>query len=68
MGMDMRCAIVNGILHREVPLQPLSQVPRLRYVDWNPTPILGLFRVNKVAGYHLERRIDRENRVGIFLS
>lgn len=68
MGMDMGRAVLNGVLHRHVPLQPLTQIPRLRDVDRNPSPILGLFGINEIAGCHLELGVECVNRVGIFLS
>lgn len=68
MGMDVGRAILNGIQRRHVPFQPLVQIPGLCDVDGNPTSICGLSGINEVAGPHLELRVNRVNRVGIFLS
>ena len=68
MGMDVGRAILNGIRCRHMPFQPLAQIPGLRDVDWNPTPVCSLSGINEIAGPHLELRVNRVNRVGIFLS
>ena len=50
MRMNVGRAVLHGVLHRHMPLQPLAQIPRLRDVDRNPTPILGLPGINEIAG------------------
>jgi hypothetical protein len=43
MGMEMSCAMGNGVVHPHVPLEPLVQIASLSNVDRNPSAILGLF-------------------------
>ena len=68
MGMDMRCAILNGVINAHVSLKTLMQIAGLRNEDRNPTPILGLFGVNEITGRRLERSVYGINRVLILFS
>ncbi len=68
MGMEMGCALLQGVLQRHVPFQPLTQIAGLSDVDGNPTPVLGLSGINEIAGRCLKGSVQRVNRVGIVLS
>ena len=67
MGVEMGCAIGNGVVHSHVPLKPLVQVARLRNVDRNPTPIFVLFGIDVITGQRLERSIQGMSLVLILL-
>ncbi len=67
MGMEMSCAISNGVLHPHVPLEPLVQVAGLSDVDRNPIPVLGLSGVDVIARQRLESGIQGINLVWILL-
>ena len=67
MDMNVRGAVLNGVVHPHVTFEPLVQVASLRYVDRNPIPILVLFRVNVIAGQSLEGAVYGINLILIFL-
>ncbi len=50
MGMQMRCAIGNGVVDAHMPLESLMQVASLSDVDRNPAPIFGLPGIDVIAG------------------
>jgi len=68
MGMEMGCALLHGILRRDVPFQPLTQIAGLSDVDGNPTPVVGLSGINENAGRSLKGSVQRVNCVGVVLS
>lgn len=68
MGMQVRGALLDGIIHSHIALQPLVQISRLRNVDRDPGPIFGLTSIDVVSGQGLERSVQRVNLVGILLS
>ena len=65
MGVEMSCAIGNGVVHSHVPLEPLVQVASLRNVDRNPTSILGLLGIDVISGQGLECSVQGVNLVWI---
>lgn len=67
MGVQVGGAVLNGVIHGDVPFQPLMQIPGLRNVDRNPTAILRLPRIDKIAGQRLEGGIQGEHLVEILL-
>ena len=68
MGMEMRCALGNGVVHIHVPLEPLVQIASLRNVDGNPTAILSLTGIDVHAGQWLESSVQGINLVLIRLA
>ena len=68
MGVQVCGAVLNGIIHPHVPLEPLMQAAGLRDVDRNPGPVLGLSGVDVIPGQWLEGSIQGKNLVGILLS
>ena len=68
VGMEMRGAVGDGVLHSHVPLQPLMQIARLRDVDRTPAPILSLPSIDVKAGQWPESRIQRIHLVLILLA
>jgi hypothetical protein len=67
VGMEMSCAMGNGVLHPHMPLKPLVQIASLSNVDRNPTAILGLSGIDVQAGQWLESSVQGINRVLITL-
>ncbi len=63
MGMEMRCAFGNGVVHAHVSLEPLVQVASLSNVDRNPSTILSLTRIDVHAGQWPERSVQGINLV-----
>jgi len=68
MGMQVGGAIGDGVIHAHMTFEPLVQVPGLRDVNRNPTPIFRLLRVDKIAGQRPEGNVQGINCVLIFLS
>jgi hypothetical protein len=68
MGMQVGGAIGDGVIHAHMTFEPLVQVPGLRNVNWNPTPIFRLPRVDEIAGQRPEGNVQGINCVLIFLS
>ena len=68
MGMNICCAVANGVIHPHVPFQPLMQIARLSDVDRDPTPILGLFGIYVIAGQRPERSLKGMDLVRILLA
>jgi len=63
MGMNAGCAVLNGVIQPHAPFEPLVQIARLSNVDRNPTPILGLFGIDVIAGQWPERSLKRKDLV-----
>jgi len=68
MGMQMGCAMGNGVVHPHVPLKPLVQIASLSNVDRNPSAILRLSRIDVQAGQWLECSFQAVDRVRITLA
>ena len=66
--MEMSGAVVDGIIHPHVPLEPLVQIARLGNVGWDPSAIFGLSGINVVAGERLERSVQGINVIWILLA
>jgi hypothetical protein len=67
MGMEMSCAMGNGVVHPHVPLKPLVQIASLSNVDRNPIAILSLSGIDVQAGQWLESSVQGIDRVLITL-
>ena len=67
MGMEMSCAMGNGVVHSHVPLKPLVQIASLSNVDRTPTAILSLSGIDVQAGQRLESSVQGIDHVLITL-
>ena len=68
MGMQMGCAMGNGVVHPHVPLKPLVQIASLSNVDRNPSAILSLPGIDVQTRQWLESSVQGIDRVLITLS
>ena len=68
MGVEMRCAVRDGVVNSDMPLEPLVQVTSLSDIDRNPTAILGLSGINLIARQCLEGSIHRVYFVWILFA
>ena len=67
MGMEVGCAMGNGVVHPHVSLKSLVQVASLSDVDRNPSAILSLPGIDIQAGQWLEGSVQGIDRVLITL-
>jgi len=68
MGMEVSCAVLDGVTHAHMSLEPLVQIASLSDIDRNPSSILGLFGVDVIARQRLERSVQGKNFVWILLA
>ena len=68
VSMKVGGAVLDDIIQPNMPFEPLVQVASLRNVDRDPSPILGLLRIDVIAGQRLEGSIKRMDFVLILLS
>jgi hypothetical protein len=68
MGMEMRRAMLDGIVQGYVTLQPLMQIPRLRNVDGRPITVRQRFGINVNTGQRAESCVQWIDREWILLA
>lgn len=66
--MEVRRAVLNGIVTPDLAFEPLVQVASLRDVDWNPLAILGLPGINVVTRQRPEGGFHREDLVRVLTA
>ena len=64
----MRGAMRNRVIHGDVTLKSLVQIPSLGDVNWNPINVLNLFGINEIAWQRPARSVNGMNLVLILVA